>query len=154
MSTNPRPPLVIDTNVWLDLLAFHDPSVERLRATLDRFGCVASPTMRAELADVLARARFALAGDQQALALARFDEQVRLVAEPPDCRLACSDPDDRVFLDVAVGERASWLLTRDKALLKARRHALRRHGLRIGRPTDFYQWLDLPAPATGRPPTP
>jgi len=143
MSSTARPLLVIDTNVWLDLLAFHDPSVERLRAALTTFGCIASPVMRAELQAVLGRSRFGLTGEQQALALARFDHQVRLVAEAPDCRLACSDPDDRVFLDVAVGQAAAWLLTRDKALLKARRHALRRHGLRIGRPVDFYQWLDL-----------
>ena len=138
----PTPRLVIDTNVWLDLLVFRDPSAERLRAWLPRFDCIASPTMRAELQIVLARSRFGLDGACQARALASFDLQVRPVAESPDCHLACSDPDDRVFLDTAIGHQACWLLSRDKALLKARRHALRRHALQIGRPDDFYRWLD------------
>lgn len=144
-----RPRLVIDTNVWLDLLAFHDPGVARLRDTLPHFDCIASPTMRAELQAVLGRRRFALDPDGQAEALGHFDALVRLVAESPDCRLGCSDPDDRVFLDTAVGQRATWLLSRDKALLKARRHALRRHALLIGRPEDFYRWLDA-GPAGGQ----
>ena len=144
MATEPRPLLVIDTNIWLDLLAFRDPSVERLRAALHRFDCIASPTMRSELQAVLGRSRFGLDAGQQNGALAAFDAIARSVAEAPDCRLACSDPDDRVFLDVAVGLGARWLLSRDKALLKARRHALRRHGLLIGRPADFYNWLDQP----------
>ncbi len=145
-----RPRLVIDTNIWLDLLVFSEPTVKRLRERLPGFDCIASPTMRAELQAVLARSRFALDQPGQAAALARFDSQVCLLAESPDCRLACSDPDDRVFLDTAVGHQASWLLSRDKALLKARRHALKRHGLRIGRPDDFYRWLDSPGPAATR----
>ena len=151
MTTERRPLLVIDTNVWLDLLAFRDPSVERLRAALPRFDCIASPTMRDELQAVLRRSRFGLDPDQQGRALAAFDAIARPVAEAPDCRLACSDPDDRVFLDIAVGLGARWLLSRDKAVLKARRHALRRHGLLIGRPADFYAWLDraqVQAPGT------
>jgi putative PIN family toxin of toxin-antitoxin system len=137
--------LVIDTNVWLDLLVFDEPSVRRLEAVLvEGAGCLASAAMRAELGAVLLRSRFALAPDAQERALTAFDERVRLVAEAPDCRLACSDPDDRKFLDVAIAHGAHWLLSRDKALLRARRHALRRFGLRIGTPDEFLGWLDTP----------
>ena len=65
-----------------------------------------------------------------------------LSAEAPDCRLPCRDPDDRKFLDLAVSRRTGWLLSKDRALLAARRTAARRFALRIGTPTDFYRWLD------------
>lgn len=137
--------LVIDTNVWLDLLVFDEPSVRQLGRVLGQgAGCLASAAMRAELGAVLLRSRFALSPDARDRALAAFDERVRLVPEAPDCRLACSDPDDRKFLDVATAHGAHWLLSRDKALLRARRHALRRFGLRIGTPDEFLGWMDTP----------
>ena len=52
-------------------------------------------------------------------------------------RLLCADADDQVFLDLALAERAGWLITRDKALLALRARA-RRHGLAIGAPE---QWM-------------
>ncbi len=146
-----QPVLVIDTNVWLDLLVFGDGSVERLRrAIADGATCLASEAMRDELQAVLLRPRFALDEASRARALAAFDASVRRVAAAPDCRLACSDPDDRKFLDVAIGHRAHWLLSRDKALLRARRHALGRFDLRIGAPLDFYNWLDSPPAVAAR----
>jgi putative PIN family toxin of toxin-antitoxin system len=146
-----QPVLVIDTNVWLDLLVFGDGSVARLRRTIAAGAtCLASDAMREELRAVLMRSRFALDEASRARALAAFDASIRRVAEAPDCRLACSDPDDRKFLDLAVGHRAHWLLSRDKALLRARRHALGRFDLRIGAPLDFYNWLDSRTAVTTR----
>ncbi|MBQ1657575.1 MAG: PIN domain-containing protein, partial [Rhodocyclaceae bacterium] len=66
--------LVLDTNVVLALWHFRDPALRAL-ATL-----LAQPSTRlftredalAELADVLARARFALAPDEQTALLARY----------------------------------------------------------------------------------
>ncbi len=132
------PALVIDTNVWLDLLVFDEPSVRPLNAVLARGSpCLATVAMRDELAAVLQRSRFGLDQPTQVRLLAAFDRLVRLVAAAPDCHLACSDPDDRKFLDVATAYGVGWLLSRDKALLRARRHARRRFGLQIGTPNEF-----------------
>ena len=137
--------IVIDTNIWLDMLVFDDPRTRRLAGLLQPRAPVqplASEEMRAELADVLTRSRFALDHDRQATLLARFDATVLPAPPMPDCRLPCSDPDDRKFLDLAVGRRTDWLLSRDRALLAARKPAWMRFGLRIGQVADFYNWLD------------
>ena len=54
------------------------------------------------------------------------------MAVAPPCNLSCRDPDDRKFLDLAVAHRVDWLLSKDRALLAARRFAQRRFGLNIG----------------------
>ena len=117
------PRLVIDTNLWLDLLVFHDPRVQALQDGLAR---------RAELAVVLARPQFRQDESQQQAALARWDALTEEVAVVPPCNLSCRDPDDRKFLDLAVAHRVDWLLSKDRALLAARRFAQRRFGLNIG----------------------
>ena len=55
--------LVIDTNIWLDMLVFDDPRTQRLAALLQapaRPQALASEEMRAELADVISRPQFRL----------------------------------------------------------------------------------------------
>lgn len=161
--------LVIDTNLWLDLLVFADPSAARLDALLAnaagaRVLVLATGPMRAELAAVLARPRFALDAARQAQVLDAWDARVDASPIAPDCAVACTDPDDRMFLDLAIAQRAHWLLSRDRALLAARKPAAARFALRIGRLPDFYNWLDdgrsatasEPAsePASVRPPEP
>ena len=63
---------------------------------------------------------------------ARWDALTEEVAVVPPCNLSCRDPDDRKFLDLAVAHRVDWLLSKDRALLAARRFAQRRFGLNIG----------------------
>jgi len=46
----------------------------------------------------------------------------------PGCRpargpLACTDPDDQVFIDFALQHRCTWLVSRDRALLRLARRA-------------------------------
>lgn len=53
--------------------------------------------------------------------------------------LICRDPDDQKFLDLALLVGASFLVTRDRALLDLGRHALRRYSLLIVRP-DAPPW--------------
>ena len=151
-------PIVIDTNVWLDLLVFDDPGAYPIRDRLDdgRLEAVATAPMRDELADVLIRPKFALDEVRIMAALGRFDALARLGPVAPDCRLACRDRDDRKFLDLAVATAivrpGAWLVSKDRALLAARRPAERRFGLRIGTPTRFNALTVDPAaniPATG-----
>lgn len=127
--------LVIDTNIWLDLLVFHDLRAEPLRAGLEagHYRAVGTAAMRTELALVLARPQFRQDRAAQEAALARWDTLVEKLDEAPSCNLSCRDPDDRKFLDLAVAHRVDWLLSKDRALLAARRFAQRRFGLNIGR---------------------
>ena len=45
----------------------------------------------------------------------------------------CSDPDDQIFIDLAIAQGAQLLLTRDRALLKLARKA-QRHGVWVATP--------------------
>lgn len=149
--------MVIDTNIWLDMLVFDDPRTRRLAELLPAAAAVHSadpsrppegmralstPEMRAELADVISRTQFGLDSDAQQALLSRYDERVVPAPVALDCRLPCRDPDDRKFLDLAVGAHTDWLLSRDRALLACRKLAMRRFELRIGEVGDFYTWLD------------
>jgi putative PIN family toxin of toxin-antitoxin system len=141
--------VVVDTNIWLDLLVFDDISARRLAGLLrpgSRLRALAAEPMRAELADVVTRPQFRLGDEARFALLARFDAMVTAVPVAPDCRLPCRDPDDRQFLDLAVSRRAAWLLSRDRALLDVRKLAWHRFGLRIGRSEDFYRWMDEGSP--------
>jgi predicted nucleic acid-binding protein len=122
---------VLDTNVVLDWLLFNDPSSSGFAAAIAtrRLRWVASPAMRAELADVLQRGLSALRGADPTAVLAAWDAHAEVVAEPPRlpgaAALHCSDPDDQKFLDLAHFAGARWLLSRDRAVLRlARRAAL------------------------------
>lgn len=144
VATSRVPVVIIDTNIWLDLLIFDDLRTRRLGALLST-GALTAPAskeMRAELVDVIARSQFGLDEGAQAGLLARYDTIVTPAPVAPDCRLPCSDPDDRKFLDLAIGRRTDWLLSRDRALLRCRKLAWQRFEVRIGQVADFYNWID------------
>lgn len=137
--------VVLDTNAALDLWAFRDVRLERLRQDLhgDRLDVVGCASMREELRLVLDRGVAARHGARQAAVLAEWDGHVRLVGEPtegghplPLHRPCCRDPDDQVFLDLALAQQASWLLTHDRDLLHLRRRASA-FGLRILPPHEW-----------------
>jgi putative PIN family toxin of toxin-antitoxin system len=131
--------VILDTNVWLDWLVFGDGRVAPLAAAIDAGDArvLATAPMLAEFAAVVARAHFALDEPARTAACARQRAAVALHEPAPDCRLACSDPDDRMFIDLAVAHRVDWLVSRDKALLRLRRTAARRFRIRIGTPEDW-----------------
>jgi predicted nucleic acid-binding protein len=133
--------LVVDTHVWLEALVFDDPRTRALLPAL-RSGqaqALATAAMDAEFDRVIARPTFALDADTAARLAATRQALVCPVAEAPDCRLDCTDPDDRMFIDLAVARRADWLLSRDRALLRLRRAALARFGVLIGPPERWAQ---------------
>jgi predicted nucleic acid-binding protein len=117
--------LVLDTNVALDLLVFRDPSVAALHEGLasGSLSWIATAAMRAELERVLGYPQIASRLERCGL-LARqvldgFDARVRLVDTAPVAPLACSDPDDQPFIDLAVHHRC-MLLSKDAAVLVLR----------------------------------
>jgi predicted nucleic acid-binding protein len=95
--------------------------------------------MRAELAHMLGHRSLARWSPDATVAMANFDRlswaHPTPVAQAP-AGLRCSDADDQVFIDLALAERAQWLLTHDRALLKLARRAAAL-GLRIVRPADW-----------------
>ncbi|RZL52193.1 MAG: PIN domain-containing protein [Variovorax sp.] len=121
------PAVVIDTNVVLDLLVFDDPCWSALRAALDAGALhwIATPPMRVELARVLGYPMVArrLVRDARApdAVLALFDARTHTVADvPARAPFVCKDPDDQMFIDLAVAFRAR-LLSKDRLVLALRR---------------------------------
>ncbi|MET3495166.1 PIN domain-containing protein [Variovorax boronicumulans] len=119
--------VVIDTNIALDLLVFEDPAWVPLRAMLaaGELRWLATDAMRVELARVLGYPLIARRMVQRQLTvcevLADFDARVRMVpGTPPRAPCVCSDPDDQVFIDLAVQHRA-LLLSKDNAVLAMRK---------------------------------
>jgi putative PIN family toxin of toxin-antitoxin system len=119
--------VVIDTNIALDLLVFDDPAqaplVEALAAGALEW--IATAAMRDELARVLGypliARRLQASGRQAAAVLAAFDARTRRIeGAPPRAPCVCSDPDDQVFIDLAVAHGAR-LLSKDRAVLSMRK---------------------------------
>jgi len=121
------PCIVIDTNIVLDLLVFDDPAWAPLRAALDagEWRWIATAPMRVELARVLGYPLIArrLIKDARTptSVLAAFDAQVHAIeAQAARAPFVCRDPDDQIFIDLAVAHRA-WLLSKDNAVLSMRK---------------------------------
>jgi putative PIN family toxin of toxin-antitoxin system len=121
----PRP-VVLDTNVVLDMLIFDDPLVPPIRALLAQGALrwIANAAQRVELERVLHYSqiapRVAYYGRTAEGVLAAFDAAVHTVDAAPRIRYVCTDPDDQHFLDLAVAHRAV-LVSKDKAVLKLRK---------------------------------
>ncbi len=134
--------LVLDTHVWLDWLAFHDPSVAALKSALaeERVEIYMDAACETELERVLGYpvAKRVPEKEMQAARLA----EARRIARRPERELTeaeraslprCSDRDDQKFLQLALAARADALLTRDRALLAL----ARRTPFRIVSPAAF-----------------
>ncbi len=125
----PARPVVVDTNVALDLLIFSDPRTAPLRTLLarGRLAWIATQVMRDELERVLAYLHIAARMDyyrvDAAQVLAGFDAQVRLVEVAPRVAYVCKDADDQKFIDLAAEHRAI-LLSKDKAVICMRKRLL------------------------------
>lgn len=134
----PAPPrAVLDTNVLLDFWVFDDPRARALKSAIEqqRVLALATEAHIGELAEVLARSKFALSQAQQLAILDHWRGLAQIVAEARPAPLVCRDPDDQKFLDLAFSERANWLISKDKALLGLARPA-RRFDLLIAGPAD------------------
>lgn len=116
--------VVLDTNVWLDLLVFGEPTVAPLRAAIEarRLSALVDARALDELRRVLAYplGRFTLDHAGQARALDECRRMATLHSGPPR-RLAvlpaCRDHDDQAFLELARDAGADLLVTRDRDLL-------------------------------------
>ena len=127
-------PIVLDTNIVLDVFVFNDDAAKPVRNALEagELNWLATQAMRDELARVLdypqivPRLNFyrLSSGD----VLAAFDRHVRMTDAAPKAGMTCSDADDQKFIDLAVSHRA-LLLSKDRHVLSMRKRLLV-HGVR------------------------
>lgn len=138
---------VLDTQVVLDWLVFRDPNAQAIARAIEdgSLHWLASQPMLDEFEQVLDRG----------VGAARLPDRDSIrdacsrLARPADVAVAsmlrCADPDDQMFIDLALAADARWLFTRDKALLRLAPRA-RDRGVRVLRPAD---WPPQPRAASG-----
>jgi uncharacterized protein len=127
--------LVLDTNVVLDWLVFHDPSAEPLAQALNagRARWCVCTRMLGELSEVLQRPfldPWRPNATAIQVAIERHANHHDVPPSPSPPALQCTDRDDQVFIDLALHIGATALLSRDRAVLRLARSA-RRLGLDI-----------------------
>jgi len=132
----PRP-MVLDTNVVLDMLIFDDPHIPSIRQLLAQGDVrwIADEAQRIELGRVLHYSQIAprvsFYGKTAEGVMAAFDAAVEYVAEAPKIRFTCTDPDDQHFLDLA-SQHQALLVSKDKAVLKQRKRVAQNYGATVG----------------------
>ena len=114
-------PVVLDTNILLDIFVFNDERAIHLKQAILAGGipAIASEKTFVELADVISRPLFKLDGAIQISILAQWKS---LAQQHDDSDLApapwqCQDPDDQIFLDLAYQFRPAILISKDNAVL-------------------------------------
>lgn len=124
-------PVVLDTNVVLDLRVFDDPIARPLAEALTQGALTAwaSAETLLELRQVLTLPGFRLAPAAQRKVYEGYERLVRLASvatlAPLPALPRCRDRDDQKFLVLTARAGASWLVSKDKRLLSlADRHGL------------------------------
>jgi putative PIN family toxin of toxin-antitoxin system len=143
LSAAPALNVVLDSNVWIDILVFDDPATRPIRAALEAHALTALIDTRClnELTYVLDYPQFVrMAVDKSAAleTLARLSQWVA-PAPPDDPRPLpkCRDRDDQKFIELAYASKAAWLVSKDRAVLKLARRTAREFGFQIAQPGPF-----------------
>ncbi|MDR5779729.1 putative toxin-antitoxin system toxin component, PIN family [Caballeronia sp. LZ065] len=151
--SSPPSPLrvVLDSNVWIDILVFDDPATRPIHAALEARTLEALIDRRClrELTHVLDYPQFVRMEVNAATALATVARLTTLVeaslAEDAPPLPKCKDRDDQKFLELAHASGAQWLVSKDRAVLKLARRVARDFGFRIAEPKPFVQELEAAA---------
>jgi len=144
--------LVLDTNVWLDWLAFDDATIAPFKRA-QASGMIAIFSDEACTRELVAVLNYDLGKrslnvETQKAKLAEFHRLARPHPNPPPLRRGgsesaelplpkCRDPDDQKFLELARDCGADYLVTKDKALLVLVRRKIRPAPCRIVTPTGM-----------------
>lgn len=126
MTAPTRQPVVLDTNIVLDVFVFNDAAAQPLRQALEarELDWLATQAMRDELARVLAYPqiipRLAFYELNAADVLAAFDRHARLTEVAAKSSVTCRDADDQKFIDLAIAHQA-LLLSKDKHILSMKK---------------------------------
>ena len=122
-------PIVLDTNIVLDVFVFNDVRAEPIRRALaaNTLRWLATQPMRDELARVLAYPKIAERLNFYALTAAavmeKYDQHAQMVEAAPKARVTCNDIDDQKFVDLAVQSQA-LLISKDQHVLSMRKRLL------------------------------
>ena len=115
-------PVVLDTNILLDIFVFDDQRASNLKQAIvdGSIAAIASQKTFLEFADVISRPLFKLNTARQGAILTQWQSIAQL---HDDSNLApapwkCQDPDDQIFLDLAYQLRPAILISKDNALLQ------------------------------------
>jgi len=115
-------PVVLDTNILLDIFVFNDERASNLKKAIveGSIPVFASQQTLFELADVISRPLFKLDEARQAAILQQWQSIAKL---HDDSNLAnapwqCQDSDDQIFLDLAYELRPAILISKDNAVLQ------------------------------------
>jgi uncharacterized protein len=138
------PRVVLDSNVWIDILVFDDDATRPIHAALERgeLHAVIDSRCLAELARVLDYPGFVAPAVDKPATLAPLARLATLEARPEASDTAaplpkCRDRDDQKFLELAHAAQAAWLVSKDRALLKLNKRTMRDFGFRIAEPAPF-----------------
>ena len=129
MTASVRQPVVLDTNIVLDVFVFNDVLAQPLKKALEagELDWLATQAMRDELERVLAYPqiipRLAFYGLSAGDVLAAFDRHARLTEVAAKASVTCSDSDDQKFIDLAVAGKA-LLLSKDQHVLSMKKRLL------------------------------
>ena len=120
-------PVVLDTNILLDIFVFNDERALQLKKALfdKATQFLASQKTIEEFVDVISRPLFKLDKQTQKAILAQWQS---IAEQRDDSNLApapwkCQDPDDQIFLDLAYQLRPTILISKDNAVLQIARKA-------------------------------
>jgi putative PIN family toxin of toxin-antitoxin system len=147
--------VVLDSNVWIDILVFDDPHTRPIRAALENGALAALIDARclAELTYVLDYPQFVHRNVDKAAALAVVARLAQLVepAAPAEDAMPlpkCKDRDDQKFLELAHAAQADWLVSKDRAVLKLAKRIARDFGFQIAQPAPFVSACMTVGPAS------
>ena len=151
MANQGSKPLILDTNIILDLFVFNDPDLTSLKPALlaglenKQLNWIATTDMRIELERVLTypkiTPRMAFYQVTAADVLDKFDQLATLADPAPKAQWVCKDPDDQRFIDLAVQHQAT-LLSKDQAVLCMAKRLLTA-GSVVQKATDFMPQIDI-----------
>ena len=121
-----RPLIVLDTNVALDVFVFgQNPLLAPLREAIadDLVALAVSDETLTEFGHILRLDKIRIEpAERRQSVLEVYRDRVEIYEVAPE-RAApkCKDPDDQMFLELAVQHNAAALISRDKAILKLRK---------------------------------
>ncbi|OWQ82924.1 hypothetical protein CDN99_27670 [Roseateles aquatilis] len=143
--------VVLDTQVVMDWLVFGEATLLPLIEAVEsrRLHWIATKAMEAELLHVIGRGVAASYAPDAARVQEAFALHCRFIGDPVlgMARPRCSDPDDQKFIDLALACAAvqpTWLISRDRAVLKVARRA-GKLGLPILSPATWIKLHAAPA---------
>ena len=143
--------VVLDSNVWIDILVFDDPHTRPIAAALETGALAALIDARclAELTYVLDYPQFVHRNVDKTAALAVVARLAHLVEPAPPAEDAkplprCKDRDDQKFLELAHAAGADWLVSKDRAVLKLAKRIARDFGFQIAQPAPFVAAISAP----------